>query len=91
MLGVKNSLPTGSPGHGAQLMRESGVMPGGGVPPCLYSGRHALELPCRDDGRPFTAADAYSGRYAPRSSTSRRANSTQNRAPSRARCASPSS
>jgi phytoene dehydrogenase-like protein len=30
------------------------VMPGGGVPACLYSGRHAIQLLCRDDGKAFT-------------------------------------
>jgi phytoene dehydrogenase-like protein len=30
------------------------VMPGGGVSPCLYSGRHAVQLLCHHDGIPFT-------------------------------------
>ncbi|OGF55070.1 MAG: hypothetical protein A2Z21_04585 [Candidatus Fraserbacteria bacterium RBG_16_55_9] len=29
------------------------VMPGGGVPPCLYSGRHVVQILCRRDGKPF--------------------------------------
>jgi len=45
------------PGLGRFYMAGQWVMPGGGVPPCLYSGRHAVELLCRDDGRPFAAAD----------------------------------
>ena len=29
------------------------VTPAGGVPPCLFSGRHAIEMLCRDDGELF--------------------------------------
>ncbi len=30
------------------------VMPGGGVPPCLYSGRHVVQLLCKRDGKKFS-------------------------------------
>ena len=32
------------------------VMPGGGVPTCLYSGRHAIQILCRRDGKPFSTS-----------------------------------
>jgi phytoene desaturase len=59
-------LPTGEaimtpvrrtlPGLGGFYMAGQWVSPGGGVPPCLYSGRHAVQLLCRDMGRPFSVA-----------------------------------
>jgi phytoene desaturase len=30
------------------------IMPGGGVPPCLYSGQHVVQLLCHRDGKPFS-------------------------------------
>ncbi len=41
------------PGLDGFFMAGQWVMPGGGVPPALFSGRHAVELLCRWDGRPF--------------------------------------
>ncbi|MEW6026455.1 MAG: NAD(P)/FAD-dependent oxidoreductase [Planctomycetota bacterium] len=32
------------------------VMPGGGVPPCLYSGRHAVQMMCYMDKKEFVCA-----------------------------------
>jgi phytoene dehydrogenase-like protein len=43
------------PGLSNFYMAGQWVMPGGGVPPCLYSGRHAVQLLCRQDGKPFSA------------------------------------
>jgi phytoene desaturase len=43
------------PGLSNFYMAGQWVMPGGGVPPCLYSGRHAVQLLCRQDGKPFVA------------------------------------
>ena len=43
------------PGLSNFYMAGQWVMPGGGVPPCLYSGRHAVQLLCRRDGKPFSA------------------------------------
>ncbi len=42
------------PGLGDFYMAGQWVMPGGGIPPCLYSGRHAAELLCQRDGKAFT-------------------------------------
>ena len=47
---VERSLP----GLSGFYMAGQWVMPGGGVPPCLYSGRHAVQLLCRRDGVPFS-------------------------------------
>jgi phytoene desaturase len=41
------------PGLSSFYMAGQWVMPGGGVPPCLYSGRHVIQLLCRADGRRF--------------------------------------
>lgn len=48
---VKRTLP----GLKNFYMAGQWVIPGGGVPPCLFSGKHAVQLLCRDDGRPFSA------------------------------------
>lgn len=47
---VKRSLP------GLQNLYMAGqwVMPGGGVPTSLYSGRHAIQLLCHQDGKKFS-------------------------------------
>jgi phytoene desaturase len=50
MVAVERSLP----GLSSFYMAGQWVMPGGGVPPCLYSGRHAVQLLCRRDGVPFS-------------------------------------
>jgi phytoene dehydrogenase-like protein len=34
------------------------VMPGGGVPPCFYSGRHVVQLMCERDGKDFLTSTA---------------------------------
>ena len=44
------------PGLADFYMAGQWVMPGGGVPPVLYSGQHAVQLLCRRDGNPFVAA-----------------------------------
>jgi len=41
------------PGLDNFYMAGQWVMPGGGVPACLYSGRHAAQLICRDDDKNF--------------------------------------
>lgn len=43
------------PGLKDFYMAGQWVMPGGGVVPCLYSGRHAAQLLCRRDGKRFVA------------------------------------
>ncbi|MBN1138492.1 MAG: NAD(P)/FAD-dependent oxidoreductase [Anaerolineae bacterium] len=52
MTAVERTLP----GLADFYMAGQWVMPGGGVPPCLYSGRHAVQLLCRRDRRRFTEA-----------------------------------
>ncbi len=42
------------PGLKDFYMAGQWVIPGGGVPPCLFSGRHAVQLLCREDGKPFS-------------------------------------
>lgn len=44
------------PGLENFYMAGQWVMPGGGVPPCFYSGRHVVQLMCKRDGRPFTTS-----------------------------------
>ena len=43
------------PGLSNFFMAGQWVMPGGGVMPCLYSGRHAVQLLCREDKKRFNA------------------------------------
>jgi len=44
------------PGLANFYMAGQWVVPGGGVPPCLYSGRHVIEILCRRDRKPFVTA-----------------------------------
>ena len=53
MTSIKRTLP----GLDRFYMAGQWVMPGGGVSPCLYSGRHAVQLLCHHDGRSFSATD----------------------------------
>ncbi len=50
---VKKTLP------GLQNFYMAGqwVMPGGGVPPCLYSGRQVIQLLCKRDRKKFSASN----------------------------------
>ena len=54
MTAVERTLP----GLDDFYMAGQWVMPGGGVPPCLYSGQHAVQLLCSRDGRPFLTTAA---------------------------------
>ncbi|HLB71308.1 MAG TPA: NAD(P)/FAD-dependent oxidoreductase [Candidatus Methanoperedens sp.] len=47
---VKKTLP----GLANFYMAGQWVMPGGGVPPCLYSGRHIVQILCHRDEKPFS-------------------------------------
>jgi phytoene desaturase len=49
------TLPRTLPGLSDFYMAGQWVMPGGGVPPCLYSGRQAIQIMCQRDGRPFVS------------------------------------
>ena len=42
------------PGLANFYMAGQWVTPGGGVPPSLYTGRHVIQLICRQDKKPFT-------------------------------------
>ena len=42
------------PGLSNFYMAGQWVAPGGGVPPCLYSGRHIIQILCRKDGKRFS-------------------------------------
>ncbi len=44
------------PGLANFYMAGQWVMPGGGVPPSLYSGRHIAQLLCHRDGKTFTTS-----------------------------------
>jgi phytoene desaturase len=53
---VRTAIERTLPGLERFYMAGQWVMPGGGVPPVLYSGSHAVQLLCRDDGQGFSAA-----------------------------------
>lgn len=50
---MRSSIERTLPGLQRLYLAGQWVMPGGGVPPVLYSGRHAVQLLCRDDRRSF--------------------------------------
>ena len=50
---LRTLLPKTLPGLENFYMAGQWIMPGGGVPPCLYSGRHVLQLLCKRDGKKF--------------------------------------
>ncbi len=51
---IMTAIPRTLPGLANFYMVGQWVLPGGGVPPCLYSGRHVVQILCRRDGKPFT-------------------------------------
>jgi len=51
---IMTAIPRTLPGLANFYMAGQWVLPGGGVPPCLYSGRHVVQILCRRDGKPFT-------------------------------------
>jgi len=51
---IMTTIPRTLPGLASFYMAGQWVMPGGGVPPCLYSGQHVVQILCRRDGKPFT-------------------------------------
>jgi phytoene desaturase len=51
---IRTTIERTLPGLSNFYMAGQWVMPGGGVPPCLYSGRHAVQLLCRREGKPFS-------------------------------------
>ncbi|MGD8397438.1 MAG: NAD(P)/FAD-dependent oxidoreductase, partial [Anaerolineae bacterium] len=48
---MRTTLERTLPGLSDFYMAGQWVMPGGGVPPVLYSGQHAVQLLCRRDGK----------------------------------------
>jgi phytoene desaturase len=52
---IMTSVPRTLPGLANFYMAGQWVMPGGGVPPSLYSGRHVVQLLCRRDRKSFSA------------------------------------
>lgn len=55
---LRTTIERTLPGLEGFTMAGQWVMPGGGVPSVLYSGRHAVQLLCRRDGKPFTGTTA---------------------------------
>jgi phytoene dehydrogenase-like protein len=50
---IRTAIERTLPGLSNFYMAGQWVMPGGGVPPVLYSGRHAVQLLCKEDGKSF--------------------------------------
>jgi phytoene dehydrogenase-like protein len=48
---IMTTVPRTLPGLTNFYMAGQWVMPGGGVPSCLYSGRHVVQILCRRDGK----------------------------------------
>jgi phytoene dehydrogenase-like protein len=44
------------PGLENFYMAGQWVVPGGGVPPCFYSGRHVIQILCKRDGKKFSTS-----------------------------------
>jgi phytoene dehydrogenase-like protein len=53
---ILTSVPRTLPGLANFYMAGQWVLPGGGVPPCLYSGRHVVQILCHCDGKPFSTS-----------------------------------
>jgi len=51
---IMTEVPRTLPGLANFYMAGQWVMPGGGVPPSLYSGRHVVQILCRRDGKRFS-------------------------------------
>jgi phytoene desaturase len=52
--GLMTTIPRTLPGLANFYMAGQWVLPGGGVPPCLYSGRHVVQILCQRDRKRFT-------------------------------------
>jgi phytoene dehydrogenase-like protein len=55
---IKSSVKRTLPGLSDFYMAGQWVMPGGGVPPCLISGRHIAQLLCKRDQKAFVTTKA---------------------------------
>jgi len=54
---LRSPLPKTLPGLDNFYMAGQWVMPGGGIPPCLYSARHVIQILCRQDGKRFATTN----------------------------------
>jgi phytoene dehydrogenase-like protein len=55
---MRTSIERMLPGLDDFYMAGQWVMPGGGIPGCLYSGQHVVQLLCHRDGKRFTTISA---------------------------------
>ena len=55
---LRTLLPKTLPGLENFYMAGQWIMPGGGVPPCLYSGRHVIQILCKRDQKKFATSVA---------------------------------
>ena len=55
---LRTTIERTLPGLEGLYLAGQWVMPGGGVPPVLYSGRHAVQILCRRDGKNFVTRPA---------------------------------
>jgi phytoene dehydrogenase-like protein len=53
---IMTTIPRTLPGLGNFYLAGQWVLPGGGVPPCLYSGQHVVQMLCKRDGKPFVTS-----------------------------------
>jgi phytoene dehydrogenase-like protein len=53
---LMTTLPRTLPGLTNFYMAGQWVLPGSGVPPCLYSGRHVAQILCHRDRKPFVTS-----------------------------------
>jgi hypothetical protein len=53
---IRTPLKKTLPGLENFYMAGQWVMPGGGVPPCFYSGRHVIQILCKRDGKKFSTS-----------------------------------
>ncbi len=53
---IRSQFPRMLPGLANFYMAGQWVMPGGGVVPCLYSGKHAVQLMCHKEKKSFRSA-----------------------------------
>ncbi|UCG82873.1 MAG: NAD(P)/FAD-dependent oxidoreductase [Dehalococcoidia bacterium] len=55
---ITTFIPRTLPGLSNFYMAGQWVMPGGGVPPCLFSGRHVVQILCKGDKKQFVTSIA---------------------------------
>jgi phytoene dehydrogenase-like protein len=61
---LRTTIERTLPGLERLYLAGQWVMPGGGVPPVLYSGRHAVQILCDRDGKGFVSSPAEMSRSA---------------------------